>query len=249
MDIDAISPAIRLRLLAWSERARKRVAQRNHERGRSLLMPDSPSRAVWDFVNLILLSWTTFEIPVSMLFTGIESSDGLSCEWTVFMVINLIVDTLFLIDVCMSFNTAYYDEHAILIDSRPLIAWKYITSWFCLDVGTSIPLDQIICSLGLSEFISSEIVRSIKIVRLLKLARVLKFMRILKKWELVSGSKYVRTMSRMGKFIALMIFVTHMAGCLWMIPVLQGDCAPNSDAYNAGECTNWLKAYTPGNFV
>lgn len=238
--------AVRQRLLAWAERARQRVAQRDHERGRSLLMPDSSSRAVWDFINLMLLSWTTFEIPVSMLFSDEQATDGLSCDYTAFMVINLVVDTLFLIDVCISFNTAYYDEHAILIDSRQRIAWNYMTSWFCLDVGTSIPLDQIICSFGLGEFISSEIVRSIKIVRLLKLARILKFMRILKKWELVSGSKYVRTMSRMGKFIALMIFVTHMAGCLWMIPVLQGDCAPGSAAYNSEDCTNWLKTYTPG---
>ena len=245
MDAEALSPAVQLRLIAWAERARESVRIRHHEKGRSLLMPDSPNRAVWDFINLMLLSWTTFEIPVSMLFTEQEDSDGLSCDWTAFMLINLIVDTLFLVDVCISFNTAYYDEHAILVDSRRRIALHYMSSWFVLDVGTSIPLDQIICSLGFSEFINSEIVRSIKIVRLLKMARILKFMRILKKWELASGSKSVRTMSRMGKFVALMIFVTHMAGCLWMIPVLQGGCAPNSDAFRAGGCTNWLNAYTP----
>ena len=36
------------------------------------LSSDSANRATWDAVNLILLSWTTFEIPVSMLFADNE---------------------------------------------------------------------------------------------------------------------------------------------------------------------------------
>ena len=77
--------------------------------------------------------------------------------------------------------------------------------------------------------------------------------------------------SRMGKFVALMIFVTHMAGCLWMVPVMYGDCPPSSEVFNnpiihsthpsvncgsltsnfveqasdKGLCTNWLKDYSP----
>ena len=210
-------------------------------------MPDAGSRAIWDAINLILLSWTTFEIPVNMLFeeAGGESAPGLSCDWNTFMIINFTVDILFLVDVVVSFNTAYFDDNSILVDDRLQIALNYMKSWFVLDVGTSVPLDQIICALGIDGAIDGQIVRSIKIVRLLKLARILKFMRILKKWERISGSKTVRTASRMGKFIFLMIFVTHISGCIWMIPVVHGNCAPGSVENAEGTCTNWLKQYAP----
>jgi len=245
-DIDAITPAIRQQLLQWVARAKATVARQKYEKARSLLMPDSLTRAVWDAVNLCLLTWTTFEIPVSMLFTTHDLQEtGLTCTWNTFMIVNFIVDTLFLVDVGISFNTAYYDSNAILVDDRRMIAMHYMTTWFFLDVGTSIPLDQIICTLGLGANINGQILRSVKIIRLLKLARILKFMRILKKWELVSGSKTVRTASRMCKFVALMIFVTHMAGCMWMIPVVHGNCAPDSELFLAGACTNWLNNYAP----
>jgi hypothetical protein len=244
-DIDAITPVARQQLFKWADRAKDRVAKRKLENGRSLLMPDSAMRAVWDFMNLVLLTWTTFEIPVSMLFMEHApeyDNVSLGCKWDAFMIINLIVDTLFLIDVLVSFNTAYLDKNAILVDDRRAIACNYMKSWFLLDVSTSIPLDQILCTLRTGD---GDIVRLIKIFRLLKLARILRFVRILKKWEMITGSKTVRNVSRMSKFVALMIFVTHMSACMWMVPVMHGECAPHSDDFLEGACTNWLDTYDP----
>jgi hypothetical protein len=82
------------------------------------------------------------------------------------MIINFTVDILFLVDVVVSFNTAYFDDNSILVDDRLQIALNYMKSWFVLDVGTSVPLDQIICALGIDGAIDGQIVRSIKIVRL-----------------------------------------------------------------------------------
>ena len=246
-DIDAITPAVRQKLFTWADRAKGRVANRKLEKGRSLLLPDSVTRAVWDGINLALLTWTTFEIPVSMLFMEQDVGENdltQGCKWDAFMIINLIVDTLFLIDVVISFNTAYLDRNSILIDDRRAIACNYLKSWFILDLSTSIPLDQIICTLGLGAD-SSQVVRTIKIIRLLKLARILRFLRILKKWEMITGSKTIRNASRMSKFVALMIFVTHMSACLWMVPVMHGDCTLDSESFLEGACTNWLDTYEP----
>ena len=203
-------------------------------------MPDSTYRAYWDFINVVMLSWTTFEIPVSLLFVAAEQST-ISCEWSVFSGINLAVDSLFLIDILISMNTAYFDANGYLVDGRKEILTRYLSFWFPVDLLTSLPVDQIICGLQLS--IDASVVRSIKIVRLLKLARVLKFLRILKKWEQASGSPRVRKVFRMGKWVVLKIFVIHSAACIWMVPVAQGPCAPDSEAYANGNCKNWMSVY------
>ncbi len=39
--------------------------------------------------------------------------------------INLVIDLLFLIDILVNFNTAYYDEMAMLIRERKKIAANY----------------------------------------------------------------------------------------------------------------------------
>ena len=68
--MDRISPKVQQMLFAWCARARAKVT---HERAlrfkrRRLLMPDSRPRAMWDAVNLVLMTWTIFEIPFSILF-------------------------------------------------------------------------------------------------------------------------------------------------------------------------------------
>ena len=43
--------------------------------------------------------------------------------WTI---IEYIFDALFLIDICVNFLSAYYDDDFILVDSLKIIAVKYI---------------------------------------------------------------------------------------------------------------------------
>jgi hypothetical protein len=75
------------------------------------MMPDSRERAYWDLLNLMLMTWTIFEIPFSMLFADSKKA----CPWDGVMTTNLLVDLLFLFDIVLTFNTAYYDHEGILI--------------------------------------------------------------------------------------------------------------------------------------
>lgn len=54
------------------------------------------------------------------------------------------IDLLFLIDVIVIFNTAYYDEDVDLIDSRKTIAKMYLKGWFTVDMLAIIPFDTIL---------------------------------------------------------------------------------------------------------
>ncbi|KAG6538720.1 hypothetical protein ZIOFF_003848 [Zingiber officinale] len=51
-----------------------------------------------------------------------------------------IVNAFFAIDIILTFFLAYLDRTTyLLVDDPKLIAWKYLTSWFVLDVASTIP--------------------------------------------------------------------------------------------------------------
>jgi hypothetical protein len=205
------------KLQAWLKRARDRLSyQKNLETTRRrLLMPDSRNRALWDAFNLALMTWTIFEIPFSILF----NDQMQECSWSAMMIINLFVDCLFLFDMAVTMNTAYYDPEGLLVEERKIIFENYLKGWLMIDLTTSLPIDVFICIFD-TEGGDKLVLRVIKVCRFLKLARMLKFLKILKKWEIASGSKTVRSLIRISKLLSFMLYSTHLAACAWMSMVL-----------------------------
>jgi len=68
-----------------------------------MIYPENTKKDIWDIFITILLIMTCIITPVNIAF---------SHEWDVY---NAIVDGLFLLDVILIFNTAFYDEDLILI--------------------------------------------------------------------------------------------------------------------------------------
>jgi len=60
--------------------------------------------------------------------------------------LDYVVDLLFLLDILVVFNTAYYDEDVDLVDDRKQIAKNYLKGWFTIDLLAIIPFDKIISS-------------------------------------------------------------------------------------------------------
>ena len=73
--------------------------------------------------------------PLSIAFNDIENVDPQS------QVIDYIIDSLFLIDIFVIFNTAYYNDDSEIIDDRKEIASAYARWWFMIDLLAIIPFD------------------------------------------------------------------------------------------------------------
>jgi hypothetical protein len=52
------------------------------------------------------------------------------------------VDGVFLIDIIIIFNTAFYDNDFKIIENRKIIAKKYLSGWFTIDIVAIIPFDK-----------------------------------------------------------------------------------------------------------
>jgi hypothetical protein len=62
-------------------------------------------------------------------------------EW---IIINYTIDSLFLLDIFIIFNSAYYDNEFIIVDDRKEITNSYLKGWFSIDTFAIIPFDLIL---------------------------------------------------------------------------------------------------------
>jgi hypothetical protein len=105
-----------------------------------LFHPLGNFHATWDIVVSLLILLTVATMPLSLGWEDINES---------FFIMNLVVDMIFLLDVCKNFSTGYVDENdAIIMDSR-LVRRNYLMGFFLTDFCSSIPLDVILKAVSL----------------------------------------------------------------------------------------------------
>ena len=65
-------------------------------------------------------------------------------ETVMWTILNAIIDFSFLIDIIITFFTAYFDEKLMhLVTDKKVIAKKYLKFWFWMDLLSIIPFDRI----------------------------------------------------------------------------------------------------------
>ena len=109
--------------------------------------------------------------------------------------LNLLVDLLFFIDLCLQFFLAYYDEDTRQwITDHSKIFYNYVTTWFLVDLVSIIPFSPF--SIGMKRGWFAEttavgpelaeqlnILRLIRLLRLVKLVKLVRASRIFARWE------------------------------------------------------------------
>lgn len=104
--------------------------------------PDTSYKLSWDLVGMLFIFVQMITIPLVITF---------SIDLDLFYEIcNQIMDYYFLIDILVSFHTAYYHKYFVnynrgsLITSHRKVFWHYFASWFFVDLISSFPYDMVI---------------------------------------------------------------------------------------------------------
>ena len=98
-----------------------------------LMYPEDPFMTFWDLFVVILLFANCIIMPYMIAF------DVQDFHWHV---ITLVIDLLFLTDIILIFNYAYYDESYEIVVDRWKIVMNYIRSgWLPIDVLAIFPFD------------------------------------------------------------------------------------------------------------
>lgn len=104
-----------------------------------LIHPLSNAHATWDIVVSVLILLTVVTMPLCLGWEVLNDE---------LYTMNLVVDLIFMIDVCKNFCTGYMDANDTIIMSVKLIRKNYLTGFFITDFCSCIPLDLILKSVS-----------------------------------------------------------------------------------------------------
>ena len=104
-----------------------------HNKKFMIIYPESTLKTKWDIFIAVVLITSCMLTPIELAFF-MNKTDS----WNI---TNIIIDIMFLLDILIIFNTAYYDDDFKLIEDRVLIAKDYVTGWFTVDVIAIVPFD------------------------------------------------------------------------------------------------------------
>ena len=200
------------------------------EKKKWIFYPEDKYKGYWDlFITLILLV-TCINTPIQIAFTT-STVGAVSITDDMF---SFIIDLMFLADICVIFNSAYYTEDMDMVDDRKMIAKTYLYGWFTIDFLAIMPFDLILNATDFSSLV--RVARFGKLYKLVKLTRLLRILKIMK--EKNKLLKYLNEFLKLGLgferlffFILIFFILIHIVTCLWIITgtILSNDIVEHKD--------------------
>ena len=181
-----------------------------------LVHPDHPRLTGWIGWGILFIIYEIFITPYRLCFTA--PAKGIFFGWEV------LVNSYFIIDVCLKFFVSFHDAQGRLVRSQARIIKTYLKGWFIIDVVASIPVDWIEIVLAQNEVATSKelsYVRFLRPLRMIRLARVLragKMASLVDRFEQeFEGSHWHILMFSFFKIIVILYGIAHVAGCFWFL--------------------------------
>ena len=162
-----------------------------------VILPTHPARAAWDWILITFVIYSALAVPLQICFTYKPNT---SIE-----VLDIIVDTFFILDLILNFRTAYNNYDGTFELDPVKIRNKYLSTWFVIDLAASVPFDRM---RGGSDETSST-----SSLGLAKTPRLLRISRLLKKLDMLTSARAMRLVS----VLIIFLVFTHFVGCFWWL--------------------------------
>ncbi|XP_023332947.1 potassium voltage-gated channel unc-103 isoform X1 [Eurytemora carolleeae] len=165
----------------------------------------SPFKALWDWVILFLVIYTAIFTPYVAAFLLNEPGyNDRSGQNDPIVVIDLIVDIMFIIDILINFRTTYVNDQDEVVSQPSKIAVHYFRGWFVIDLVAAIPFDLLLFGSDTDE-------QTTTLIGLLKTARLLRLVRVARKIDRYSEYGAAVLILLMAAFA----LVAHWLACIW----------------------------------
>ena len=131
----------------------------------------------WELLLGVLVCVSAVMVPMTLAFPDLFTGEPV----TAYM---YAVDLVFLVDVLVSFRTAY-DNHGRRVRDPRLIAARYLRGWFALDICAGFPIQLVMFLVREAEGKDLPVEKQgaaqvNKLVRMLRLTKVLRLLRIVR---------------------------------------------------------------------
>ena len=169
-----------------------------------IIVPDGTWKENWDIWILVLILYSAAIVPYRVCFD--VEAEGLL--W----VFEAAMSIFFLIDVVLSFRTAYFVDGVWVTDPQ-MIANRYLKGWFWIDAPSSLPLEILALFETLGDNSQLSLLRFLRLMRLLRLLKLLKIDQYLDMMEevLEMNLRFVQLIIMLAK----VGFLSHILGCFW----------------------------------
>ena len=87
-----------------------------------IIYPENKNKGFWDLFMTLVLIITCIQTPLNIAFEDVSNENANNFS----KILDYCIDFLFLLDIIVIFNSAFYDEDVELIDDRKEIAVFYI---------------------------------------------------------------------------------------------------------------------------
>ncbi|WCJ29789.1 Potassium channel KAT3 [Euphorbia peplus] len=156
--------------------------------------------------------WQTF-LVVLVIYSAWASPFGLAFRQAAtgaLVPVDLVVDAFFAIDIILTFFVAYLDKSTyLLVDDHKKIALRYVTSWFTMDVASTLPY-QAIYRVLTGKTHQGNVFPYLNLLRLWRLRRVSELFKRLEK-----DTRFSYFYTRLLKLVSVTLFAVHSAGCFY----------------------------------
>ncbi|KAK7879883.1 hypothetical protein WMY93_033443, partial [Mugilogobius chulae] len=176
-------------------------------------------KTTWDWVILILTFYTAIMVPYNVSFKTKQNN-------LVWLVLDSVVDVIFLVDIVLNFHTTFVGPGGEVISDPKLIRMNYLKTWFVIDLLSCLPYDIINAFENVDEGISS-LFSSLKVVRLLRLGRVAR--------KLDHYLEYGAAV--LVLLVCVFGLVAHWLACIWYS---IGDYEVIDESTNSVKSDSWL---------
>ncbi|XP_042377518.1 potassium channel AKT1-like [Zingiber officinale] len=155
----------------------------------------------WETFLIVLVIYSAWVSPFEFGFLG-HATGALA-------LVDNIVNAFFAIDIILTFFVAYLDRTTyLMVDDPKLIAWKYLTTWFVLDVASTIPSELALTLLPHK-------LRSYGFFNMLRLWRLRRVSALFARLEKDRHFNYFWV--RCAKLIFVTLSAVHCAGCFFYL--------------------------------
>lgn len=195
---------------------------------RFIIFPDDTLRVFWDIIIMILMLYTITITPYRVAFIETDTE--------IWIIIDYIIDALFMIDVVLNCFMAYMNNEEVLVVSHCKIFKNYLRTWMIFDLISCLPTQAIFEGSGWGTLLRlSKLPRLYRLVKVVKLVRLFKVLKNRNKVLscLECFSKLSIGMERLIYFVLSILCICHLFACfLYFI-----------SSFNSENTNNWVYKY------
>ncbi|CAD8198939.1 unnamed protein product [Paramecium pentaurelia] len=180
-----------------------------------VIRPDSKFKIIWDILLLLFIVMNIFYIPINISF-------NISTQGVFEYLFDLLPSWIFVAEIIINFNTAYYDK-GLMHEDRKSIVKHYLKDNFFWDLIVVIPF--------LMSNMNIPFVRYTLLFRLTRLAPLMESIE-----EMLNLEENIQIVVDLLKLIFFLVLTGHFCGCAWHFVAL-------TEHESFGITDNWLTHY------